>query len=64
MSVLATNLGFPRIGAQRELKKALEGYWKGQTTRGQLLATGAELRERHWKLQQAAGLEHIPSNDF
>jgi len=64
VSVLATNLGFPRIGLQRELKKALEGFWKGQTTREQLLTTGAELRARHWKLQQAAGLDHIPSNDF
>ncbi len=64
VSVLATNLGFPRVGLNRELKKALEGYWKGQTTREQLLATGAELRARHWKLQQQAGIDHIPSNDF
>ncbi len=64
MSVLATNLGFPRIGLNRELKKALEGYWKGQTTREQLLATGAELRARHWKLQKESLLDHIPSNDF
>jgi 5-methyltetrahydropteroyltriglutamate--homocysteine methyltransferase len=64
VSVLATNLGFPRVGLQRELKKALEGRWNGQTTRGQLLATAAELRARHWRLQKAAGLAHIPSNDF
>jgi 5-methyltetrahydropteroyltriglutamate--homocysteine methyltransferase len=64
VSVRATNLGFPRIGRQRELKRALESYWKGQSTPDQLLATGAKLRERHWKLQQAAGLDHIPSNDF
>lgn len=64
MSVLATNLGFPRIGLQRELKKALESYWKGQSSREALLATAAQLREQHWKLQQAAGLHHIPSNDF
>lgn len=64
MPVLATNLGFPRVGLQRELKKALESYWQGQATREELLATGAQLRERHWKLQQAAGLDHIPSNDF
>ena len=64
MSILATNLGFPRIGSQRELKKALESYWKGQSTREALLASAAQLRERHWKLQQAAGLNHIPSNDF
>jgi len=64
VSILATNLGFPRIGSQRELKKALESYWKGQSTREALLASAAQLRERHWKLQQAAGLNHIPSNDF
>ena len=64
MSVLATNLGFPRIGLQRELKQALESYWKGQSTPEALLAAGAQLRERHWRLQQAAGLDHIPCNDF
>jgi 5-methyltetrahydropteroyltriglutamate--homocysteine methyltransferase len=64
VSVLATNLGFPRIGVQRELKQALEGFWQGQTTRERLLATGAELRARHWKLQAHAGIDHIPSNDF
>src|ERR1043165_691164 len=64
VSIQATNLGFPRIGAQRELKSALEGYWRGQCSREQLLATGAQLRARHWRLQQAAGLDHIPSNDF
>jgi 5-methyltetrahydropteroyltriglutamate--homocysteine methyltransferase len=64
VSVFATNLGFPRIGLLRELKKALESYWKGQSSREALLATGAHLRERHWKLQQSAGLDHIPSNDF
>ncbi len=64
MSVLATNLGFPRIGLNRELKKALESYWNGQTTREQLQSAGVELRARHWKLQQQAGISHIPSNDF
>ncbi len=62
--VLATNLGFPRIGANRELKKATESYWKGKTSQDELLATGKELRARHWKLQKDAGLSHIPSNDF
>ena len=62
--VLATNLGFPRIGAQRELKKAVESYWKGTSSEKDLLATGKELRARHWKLQKDAGLDHIPSNDF
>jgi methionine synthase II (cobalamin-independent) len=64
MSVRATNLGFPRIGVNRDLKKALENYWKGQSSREALIECGAKLRERHWKLQSAAGLDHIPSNDF
>lgn len=62
--VLATNLGYPRIGADRELKKAVEAYWKGASSLADLQKTGAELRMRHWKLQQKAGLNHIPSNDF
>jgi 5-methyltetrahydropteroyltriglutamate--homocysteine methyltransferase len=64
MSVRATNLGFPRIGVNRDLKKALENYWKGQSSREALIECGAKLRERHWKLQSAVGLDHIPSNDF
>jgi 5-methyltetrahydropteroyltriglutamate--homocysteine methyltransferase len=64
VSVVATNLGFPRIGAHRELKKALESYWKGQSTAAQLSTVGVELRARNWRLQQHAGIAHIPSNDF
>lgn len=62
--VLATNLGFPRIGAQRELKKATESYWKGKISREELLSTGRELRMRHWTMQRDAGLDMIPCNDF
>ena len=62
--VLATNLGFPRIGPMRELKKAVEAYWKGKSSKDELLATGKELRAQNWKRQQNAGLAHIPSNDF
>lgn len=62
--VLATNLGFPRIGANRELKKAVESYWKGRASKDELIAAGKELRVRHWALQKEAGLDHIPSNDF
>ncbi|MBB6093018.1 5-methyltetrahydropteroyltriglutamate--homocysteine methyltransferase [Povalibacter uvarum] len=64
MSVRSTNLGFPRIGARRELKQALEQHWKGALSFHQLEQIGAQLRERHWRLQQARGLDHIPSNDF
>ena len=62
--VLATNLGFPRIGPMRELKKAVEAYWKGKSSKDELLAVGKELRAQNWKLQKDAGLDHIPSNDF
>ena len=58
------NLGFPRIGAQRELKRAVEAYWKGEIDREQLLQTGRILRERHWALQAQAGLDLIPVGDF
>ncbi|CUF15661.1 5-methyltetrahydropteroyltriglutamate-homocysteine methyltransferase, putative [Bodo saltans] len=60
----ATNLGFPRVGVRRELKTALEAYWKGSATAVELLAVARELRARHWALQRDAGLEHVPSNDF
>lgn len=46
------NLGFPRIGAKRELKFALESYWRGETSRDALKALGAELRQRHCAAQQ------------
>src|SRR5476649_855144 len=56
------NLGFPRIGAQRELKFALESYWKGESSRDALKSLGAELRQRHWDKQ--AGLDLVPVGDF
>jgi len=61
---LATNIGFPRIGAMRELKKAVEGYWKDKISRDELLDEARSLRALHWKKQEEAGLAHIPSNDF
>jgi len=60
----ASNLGFPPLGAARELKRATEGYWSGKVTRAKLLATGAELRRQHWQLQRDIGLDRIPANDF
>ncbi len=60
----AANLGFPRIGAKRELKKATEAYWKGAIDAAALATTGAELRATHWKLQRDSGIDIIPSNDF
>ena len=60
----SANLGFPRIGLHRELKKALESFWKGDTTATDLHQTAAELRARHWALQHEARVDEIPSNDF
>ncbi len=57
-------LGFPRMGASRELKFALEAFWRGERTEAELQATARELRAQHWQLQQRAGVGHIPSNDF
>lgn len=60
--VLTHNLGFPRIGAKRELKFALESYWKGASSRDELKALGAQLRRRHW--QHQAGIDLAPVGDF
>ncbi|WP_045227229.1 5-methyltetrahydropteroyltriglutamate--homocysteine S-methyltransferase [Methyloterricola oryzae] len=60
--VTTHNLGFPRIGAKRELKFALESYWKGQSSRDELKALGAQLRRRHWQDQSA--LDLVPVGDF
>lgn len=56
------NLGFPRIGADRELKVAQEAYWKGQSSREDLQAVGAELRRLNWQSQ--AELDLVPVGDF
>ena len=61
---LAHNLGFPRIGADRELKKALESYWKGDIDQAALQAVGRELRATHWQLQKDAGIDLLPVGDF
>jgi len=50
-------LGFPRIGAQRELKFALERHWRGELDAAGLETSGRELRARHWALQRQAGLD-------
>ncbi len=56
------NLGFPRIGAKRELKFALESYWNGESSRDELKALGKQLRRRHWQAQ--SGLDWVPVGDF
>lgn len=57
-------LGFPRIGEQRELKKATEAYWAGAMTREQLQEVGKNLRQTMWQTQSQAGIDWIPTNDF
>jgi len=57
-------LGFPRIGAQRELKFALERHWRGEIDAAALEAVGAGLRERHWALQRDTGLDVVTVGDF
>jgi 5-methyltetrahydropteroyltriglutamate--homocysteine methyltransferase len=61
---LSNVAGFPRIGPQRELKFATEGYWKGEVSAEQLAETAKQIRVDNWRLQKEAGIELIPSNDF
>ncbi|MBW3080640.1 5-methyltetrahydropteroyltriglutamate--homocysteine S-methyltransferase [Bifidobacterium saguinibicoloris] len=64
MAALTSVSGFPRIGQNRELKKIIEAYWKGNATLDDVHATAKELRAKHWRLQAEAGVDLIPSNDF
>ena len=57
-------LGFPRIGAKRELKLATEAYWKGKSSETDLEQTAAELRKKHWQIQLDAGLNFVSTGDF
>ncbi len=56
--------GYPRIGARRELKFALEACWRGETGDANLLRTGSELRAAHWRRQREAGLSLVTAGDF
>ncbi|KAI9105982.1 cobalamin-independent synthase [Phlyctochytrium arcticum] len=64
--VVATNLGFPRVGSDRQLKKLIEAYWVGKVDQKALLTGAQNLRLEHWELQKSSGISdgHIPSNDF
>ncbi|CAL4041945.1 5-methyltetrahydropteroyltriglutamate--homocysteine methyltransferase [Buchnera aphidicola (Phyllaphis fagi)] len=64
MVVLNHTLGFPRIGVNRELKKAQENYWSGKISKQQLLKTGFQLRSKHWEKQRKLGINLIPVGDF
>jgi 5-methyltetrahydropteroyltriglutamate--homocysteine methyltransferase len=57
-------LGFPSIGKQRELKQALESFWKGGLSADSLSETCAELKKRHWRIQKDAGLDYVSTGDF
>ena len=57
-------IGFPRIGEQRELKKALESYWSGDIKVEELLNVASMLKKRHWNYQKKASISYISSNDF
>jgi 5-methyltetrahydropteroyltriglutamate--homocysteine methyltransferase len=58
------NLGYPRIGANRELKRIVEAYWQSRCSEAELHAEASRLRATHWKKQVEAGIDLIPSNDF
>ena len=64
MKIFTHNLGFPRVGPKRELKRALEGFWSGKTTEADLQATAKATHHQNWLLQKSLGIDFIPSNDF
>jgi 5-methyltetrahydropteroyltriglutamate--homocysteine methyltransferase len=64
MSLKSANHGYPRMGAHRELKFALESYWQGRSDEASLLHVADTLKRDHWLTQQQAGISFIPSNDF
>jgi 5-methyltetrahydropteroyltriglutamate--homocysteine methyltransferase len=64
MAMETTVLGYPRIGARRELKKVTEGYWAGRSTAAELQETAAGLCRQVWETLRDAGLTAIPSNTF
>ncbi|MFJ8301502.1 5-methyltetrahydropteroyltriglutamate--homocysteine S-methyltransferase [Streptomyces sp. NPDC094447] len=60
----ATVYGYPRQGQNRELKKAVEGYWKGRVTAAALRTTAADLRRVNWQQLADAGIDEVPTGDF
>lgn len=63
-AVQATVYGYPRQGQNRELKKAIEGYWKGRVTADALRETATELRRANWQQLAEAGIHEVPTGDF
>jgi len=65
MTALTTHiLGYPRIGAKRELKFALEAYWQGKTEQAALLATAQSVESANWQAQVEAGISILTVGDF
>ncbi|WP_316820901.1 5-methyltetrahydropteroyltriglutamate--homocysteine S-methyltransferase [Pedobacter gandavensis] len=62
--MLTNNLGYPRIGSNRELKKAAEQFWAGKGTLQNLVQVGKSIRQQNWELQKEKGIDLIPANDF
>ncbi len=58
------NLGYPRIGSHRELKKSCESYWSSRISLDELLEAGRDIRRNNWRLHQESGIDLIPCNDF
>ena len=63
-NVTTHTLGFPRIGPRRQLKRALEAYWRGESDEAELLASARDIRLANWRLQRQAGIDLPASNDF
>jgi len=62
--MLKNNLGYPRIGNNRELKKACESFWSSKITSTELQVVAQQIRKQNWILQKESGIDLIPSNDF
>ncbi|QIP16128.1 5-methyltetrahydropteroyltriglutamate--homocysteine S-methyltransferase [Spirosoma aureum] len=62
--MIAHNLGYPRIGSHRELKRACEQLWANKITRQQLQEIGRQIQQTNWLTQQQAGITLVPCNDF
>ncbi|MEU0123312.1 5-methyltetrahydropteroyltriglutamate--homocysteine S-methyltransferase [Streptomyces albidoflavus] len=60
----STVYGYPRQGQHRELKKAVEGYWKGRVDADALKETAAGLRRANWAQLAEAGIDEVPTGDF
>lgn len=62
--MLKNNLGYPRMGSHRQLKKACEQYWAGKIDHKELQAAARKIKEENWQLQLNSGIDLVPCNDF